>query len=153
MKRSAGILLYKMVSGKLQVLLVHPGGPLWAGKDDGVWTIPKGEFTDEDPIEAARREFLEETGATVEGDLIPLSPVQQKSGKMVYAWACEGDLDASRIESNTFEMEWPPKSGRRARFPEIDKAEWLPPRTAIKRINPAQVALIVELLQKLGLAM
>jgi predicted NUDIX family NTP pyrophosphohydrolase len=151
MKRSAGILLYKIVGGKLRVLLVHPGGPLWAGKDDGIWTIPKGEFTDEDPIAAAKREFLEETGTPIDGDLIALSPVRQKSGKMVYAWACEGDLDAERIESNTFEMEWPLKSGKRASFPEIDRAEWLTPKAAIKRINPAQAAFIAELLEKLGL--
>jgi predicted NUDIX family NTP pyrophosphohydrolase len=151
MKRSAGILLYNIVDGELRVLLVHPGGPLWAGKDAGVWSIPKGEFEDEEPLQAAKREFLEETGVEIEGDFVPLSPIRQKSGKMVYAWASEGYIDPSLVKSNTFEMEWPPKSGKKASFPEIDRAEWLSARKAVKKINPAQVALINELLHKLGL--
>ncbi len=151
MKRSAGILLYQLVDGELRVLLAHPGGPLWAGKDAGVWTIPKGEFEDEEPATAAKREFFEETGATVEGRLIPLTPVRQKSGKLVYAFACEGNLDPSTVVSNTFEMEWPPNSGKRAHFPEVDRVEWMRPQRALTKINPAQRALIVELAEKLGL--
>ena len=151
MKRSAGILLYQLVDGELRVLLAHPGGPWWAGKDAGVWTIPKGEFEDEEPVAAAKREFFEETGATVEGRLIPLTPIRQKSGKLVYAFACEGNLDPSTVVSNTFEMEWPPKSGKRAHFPEVDRVEWMRPQRALSKINPAQRALIVELAEKLGL--
>jgi predicted NUDIX family NTP pyrophosphohydrolase len=116
-----------------------------------VWSIPKGEFEDEEPLQAAKREFLEETGVEIEGDFVPLSPIRQKSGKMVYAWASEGYIDPSLVKSNTFEMEWPPKSGKKASFPEIDRAEWLSARKAVKKINPAQVALINELLHKLGL--
>lgn len=152
MKQSAGILLYQVVEGELRVLLAHPGGPMWARKDAGVWTIPKGEFDGEEaPAEAAKREFFEETGSRCRGELIPLAPIRQKSGKLVYGFACRGHLDPSAIVSNTFEMEWPPKSGKRALFPEVDRVEWMSVATALEKINPAQRPLIVELAQTLGL--
>lgn len=150
MKRSAGILVYRFVDGTLQVLLAHPGGPFWARKDAGVWTIPKGEFEDEDALAAARREFAEETGSSVDGDFVALTPCMQKNGKMVYAFALEGDLDASAITSNNFEMEWPPGSGKRHEFPEIDRAEWFTLTDAAEKINPAQRTFLEELKQKLG---
>jgi len=142
--------MYRYVDSVLQVLLVHPGGPLWARKDLGVWTIPKGEFEDEEPLAAARREFEEETGAPVDGDFIALAPVTQKSGKVVHAFALEGDLDASTIKSNTFELEWPPHSGRTREFPEVDRAEWFSLEVAAEKINPAQRALLLELVQRLA---
>lgn len=140
--------MYRFVDGTLQVLLAHPGGPFWARKDAGVWTIPKGEFEDEDALTAARREFAEETGSGVDGDFVALTPCMQKNGKMVHAFAVEGDLDASAITSNTFEMEWPPRSGRMREFPEIDRAEWFTLEAAQEKINPAQGRLLVELKQK-----
>lgn len=125
LKKSAGILLYRINSSKLEVLLVHPGGPYWAKKDAGVWSVPKGEFEEvEDPLEAAKREMKEETGIKIKGNFIELTPVKLKSGKMIYAWAVCGDCEAENITSNTFELEWPPKSGKREIFPEVDKAEW-----------------------------
>ena len=146
MKKSAGILMYKLVNAKPQLLLVHPGGPFWKNKDEGAWSLPKGEFADdEDPLEAARREFEEETGFACNGDFIELSPVKLKSGKTVYAWALENDIDIKKIKSNDFEIEWPPKSGKMQRFPEIDKAEWFSPVIARKKINSAQSAFIDEL--------
>lgn len=148
--QSAGILLYRMHGKELQVLLVHPGGPFWKNKDDGAWTIPKGEFTDgEEALDAAKREFREETGMKVNGKSIPLSPVKQKSGKWIYAWAIMGDIDPATIQSNSFEMEWPPKSGKKQSFPEIDKAAWFTLAEAATKINPAQVALLQELADKL----
>src|ERR1700677_1090154 len=123
-KRSAGLLMFRQKTGDPEVLLVHPGGPLWARKDDGVWSIPKGEFVDEDPLAAAIREFEEETGARPEGEFIPLEPLRQPSGKVVFAWAVRSDFDPSSLKSNLFSMEWPPKSGRRQEFPEVDRAEW-----------------------------
>lgn len=144
--QSAGILLYKFKNKQLQVLLVHPGGPFWQKKDLGAWSIPKGEFSDgEDPLEAARREFEEETGVKISGNFIELSPIKQKSGKTVFAWAVEGDIDASSIKSNFFSMEWPPKSGRAQQFPEVDKGEWFDVDQAKKKINPAQIVLIDQL--------
>ena len=148
-KQSAGILVYRIHQGGLQVLLVHPGGPFWVKKDAGAWTVPKGEFDGEDPLSAARREFLEETGAHVDGDFLPLTPVTQKNGKVVHAWAVEADLDPNQIKSNTFEMEWPPKSGKRREFPEVDKAAWFLPEEGMKKINPAQAGFIRELEEKL----
>jgi len=148
-KQSAGILVYRIHQGGLQVLLVHPGGPFWVKKDAGAWTVPKGEFDGEDPLSAARREFLEETGAQVDGDFLPLTPVTQKNGKVVHAWAVEADLDPNQIKSNTFEMEWPPKSGKRREFPEVDKAAWFLPEEGMKKINPAQAGFIRELEEKL----
>src|ERR1044071_8798885 len=122
-KTSAGLLLFRTRDGALEVLLVHPGGPFWAKKDDGAWSIPKGEIdAGEDPLAAARREVKEEVGAAPDGRFIPLAPVRQPGGKVVHAWAIEADVDATAITSNVFEMEWPPRSGRRRAFPEVDRA-------------------------------
>lgn len=139
---SAGLLMYRQGrDGKLQVLLVHPGGPFWTNKDDGAWTIPKGEVnTGEDLLATAKREFAEETGVAPTGEFRPLGPVKQKGGKTVHAWALEGDLDTAAIRSNTFTMEWPPRSGKRVEFPEIDRAAFFDLATARKKINPAQAA-------------
>lgn len=148
-KQSAGILLYRIIDNQLQVFLVHPGGPFFKNKDEGNWSIPKGEFTDdESSLAAAKREFLEETGQSVDGNFIELTPIQQKGGKIVHAWAVEGDIDHETIVSNTFEMEWPPRSGKKQIFPEIDRAAWLDMETAKTKINPAQVDLIIELASK-----
>jgi predicted NUDIX family NTP pyrophosphohydrolase len=146
MKQSAGILLYRYHHKVPQLLLVHPGGPFWARKDIGAWTIPKGEpGEEEDLLITAKREFTEETGFAVEGDFIKLTPVKQKAGKLVHAWAVEGDMDAALLKSNTFEMPWPPKSGKMQSFPEIDKAQWFSPGEAMEKILPAQAAFIEEL--------
>lgn len=148
--QSAGILLYRRKSNRIEFFLVHPGGPFWQKKDNGAWSIPKGEFTDnEKALEAAKREFEEETGITLSGNFIELTPIRQKAGKLIYAWALEGDVDASSILSNSFEIEWPPGSGRYKEFPEVDKAEWFGEEQAKEKIDPAQVGLVVELLQKL----
>jgi predicted NUDIX family NTP pyrophosphohydrolase len=145
-KRSAGILMYRRRDGELQVLLGHPGGPFWAKKDAGAWSIPKGEIDEgEDPLAAAKREFAEETGLRPDGELVALTPIRQKGGKLVLAWAIEGDCDAWAIESNVFSMEWPPKSGKMAEFPEIDRAEWFSLDEARRRINPGQLPFIEEL--------
>ena len=147
-KQSAGILLYRLTDSEPEVFLVHPGGPFWKNKDEGAWTIPKGEFDkSEDALSAAIREFKEETGFTIQGDFKTLTPIQQKAGKVVFAWAAEGNADASKIKSNLFEMEWPPKSGRKQSFPEIDKAEWLTLSKAREKINSSQVALLDELIR------
>jgi predicted NUDIX family NTP pyrophosphohydrolase len=152
MKQSAGILLYRRNTHALQVFLVHPGGPFWKNKDAGAWSIPKGEFiVGEDPLDAAKREFAEETGFACTGDFLKLEPVKQKSGKMVYAWALEMDVDTALIKSNEFEMEWPPGSGKATRFPEIDKAAWFEPAEAKQKIIPSQAQFIDELLTKLSL--
>jgi predicted NUDIX family NTP pyrophosphohydrolase len=146
--RSAGILLYRRREGELEVLLVHPGGPFWARRDAGVWSIPKGEYApQEEPLAAARREFEEELGvAPPEGPPLDLGEIRQRGGKLVRAWALEGDLDASAVASNTFELEWPPRSGRMIEVPEVDRAEWLTLERAREKINPAQA----ELLDRLG---
>jgi len=145
--QSAGILLYRKTDDELQVFLVHPGGPFFKNKDDGAWSIPKGEFlTDEDPLAAAKREFEEETGQAVEGNFIELKPVRLKSGKNVHAWAVEGDIDHATIISNSFEMEWPPKSGKKQSFPEIDRARWFNTSEAKLKLNAAQAAFINELI-------
>ncbi|HMD98283.1 MAG TPA: NUDIX domain-containing protein [Terriglobia bacterium] len=151
-KKSAGLLLFREVSGQLQVLLVHPGGAFWAKKDDGAWSIPKGEFEDdEDPLPAAKREFREETGFTLpEGEFIPLQPIRQAGGKLVYAWAVNQDLDPAALKSNTFSMEWPPKSGRHREFPEIDRAAWFAIETATHKILKGQAPLLEQLQQHLG---
>jgi len=150
MKRSAGILLYRKLS-EVEFFLVHPGGPFFAKKDDGVWTIPKGEVNaEEDPIAAAKREFLEETGSPVKGLFLPLGEVKQKAGKIVEAWAVEGDLAAEHIKSNTFEIEWPPRSGKKRSFAEIDKAGWFNLENALQKINPAQKELLTRLLSLIG---
>ena len=148
-KKSAGILLYRIVNKKLEVFLVHPGGPFWAKKDNGAWSIPKGEFEDdEEPLAAAKREFKEETGIEISGEFIQLTSIKQKSGKIVYAWAVEGDIDPAKIKSNDVEIEWPPRSGRQQTFPEIDKAEWFNYVEAQKKIISAQSPLIEELKNK-----
>ena len=145
-KQSAGILLYRKINDQLEVFLVHPGGPFFKNKDDGVWSIPKGEFLDnEDALIAARREFLEETGQSIDGEFIKLKPVKLKSGKTVYAWAVEGNIDQELIVSNLFEMEWPPRSGKMASFAEVDRAAWFKPAIAKVKVNSAQIALIDEL--------
>ena len=145
-KQSAGILLYRHKAGVLEVFLVHPGGPYWAKKDIGAWSIPKGEFTsDEAPFDAAKREFKEETGLEAKGQFIPLTPVKQKGGKVVHAWAVEGDCDHQAIRSNTFTVEWPPRSGRKQEFPEVDKAGWFTIEEAKKKILKSQVGFIDEL--------
>jgi predicted NUDIX family NTP pyrophosphohydrolase len=150
--KSAGILLYRFKNHFPEVLLVHPGGPFWAKKDLNSWSIPKGEFTDEeDPLHAAIREFEEETGTPVSGNFIKLTPVRQKSGKLVYCYACEGDVNPTLIRSNTFEMEWPPKSGKKQLFPEIDRGEWFKISEGKRKINELQAALIDELVEKLNL--
>lgn len=145
-RRSAGILLFKRVDNDLQVLLAHPGGPYWSKRDLGAWTIPKGEFdADEDPEQAARREFHEELGAQVVGSLTPLGEIVQKGGKRVVAFALEGEFDLAALRSNTFEIEWPPHSGKRQVFPEIDKAEWMTLEVAREKILPSQQVLLDRL--------
>ncbi len=152
-RRSAGILLYRQRGGGLEALLVHPGGPVWARRDLGAWSIPKGEYVEgeEEPLIAAQREFGEELGTPPpEGDTIDLGEVRQKSGKRVRAWAIPGDLDVSQVQSNTFAMEWPPRSGRMGEFPEVDRAQWFPLAEARERINPAQAAFLDRLTEALG---
>jgi predicted NUDIX family NTP pyrophosphohydrolase len=151
-RRSAGVLLYRLAGGEPEVLLVHPGGPFWAGRDAGAWSIPKGEHgDDEDPQACARREFEEETGTELPpGALSDLGTVRLKSGKQVTAWAAEGDLDADAIRSNTFELEWPPRSGRMQAFPEIDRAGWFGLEAAREKLNPAQAQFINRLQALLG---
>jgi predicted NUDIX family NTP pyrophosphohydrolase len=145
-RKSAGILLYRLSNDVLEVFLVHHGGPFWKGRETGAWSIPKGEYTDEDPLKAALREFWEETGITLVGNhFIPLQGIKQKAGKLVQAWAFEGDLDAAAIKSNTYRVEWPPKSGKWQSYPEVDKGDWFDIPTAKEKINIAQVALLDEL--------
>lgn len=145
-RRSAGLLLFRRQRNGLAVLLVHPGGPLWARKDEGAWSIPKGEIEDgEDPLAAARREFEEELGSPVSGDFIELPPVRQASGKVVHAWAVESDFDPAALTSGLFSMEWPPRSGRQQQFPEVDRAEWFSIDEAKRKINKAQIALLDRL--------
>lgn len=155
MKQSAGILLYKFIDKTIYFLLVHPGGPFWKNKDLESWSIPKGEFTaDEEPLPAAMREFKEETGFELESesedDFIALEPVKLKSGKTVFAWALEFDIDVTLVKSNDFEMEWPPKSGSIKNFPEIDNAEWFQTDEALKKINPAQADFIIQIVSKIS---
>ncbi len=150
-KISAGLLLYRRRGGALEVFLVHPGGPFWAKKDIGAWSVPKGEVEPgQDELSEARRELQEETGHRVDGPFRPLKPVKQAGGKAVHAWAVEADCDAERIVSNSFTMEWPPRSGRMQSFPEVDRAAWLDLPTARRKINPAQVALLDELENAVG---
>jgi predicted NUDIX family NTP pyrophosphohydrolase len=151
-RRSAGLLLYRGGPEALEVLLVHPGGPIWARRDDGAWSIPKGEYEDgEEPLAAARREFEEELGSPPPSDsaAIVLGDVRQKSGKVVTGWAIAGDLDVTEITSNTFTMEWPPRSGRTAAFPEVDRAQWFGIEAARAKLNPAQVAFLDRLTDSL----
>jgi predicted NUDIX family NTP pyrophosphohydrolase len=145
-RQSAGVLLYRMRNGALEVLLAHPGGPLWARKDAGAWSIPKGEFEPgEDPKRAAAREFQEEIGQALEGELAPLTPRKQPSGKLVHAYAVAGDCDADAIRSNLFTMEWPPRSGKQQQFPEIDRARWFALAEAREKILPGQRGFLDEL--------
>ena len=147
---SAGLLMYRMDDGTLQVLLAHPGGPFFRNKDEGAWSIPKGEIEPgEDVLEAAKREFEEEIGFTPTGPFIALTPVKQRGGKIVHAWAFEGNCDPSAVVSNKFPMEWPPRSGQQMEFPEIDRATFFDVSTARRKINAGQLALIDEL-EKLG---
>jgi predicted NUDIX family NTP pyrophosphohydrolase len=147
-RHSAGILLYRRRQGVLEVLLVHPGGPFWASKDAGAWSIPKGEYlSDEDPLAAAYREFKEETSCSATGKVIPLRPLKQPSGKIIHAWALEGDCDADAIRSNTFSLEWPPRSAQRQDFPEVDRAGWFPLEIAREKIIKGQVGFLNELEQ------
>jgi|SRR5690348_1883739 len=149
-RQSAGLLPFRKKYGGLQVFLIHPGGPFWKKKDAGAWSIPKGELNEiEEPLAAAQREFFEETGKTVSGNFIALTPVKQKSGKIIFAWAVENDFDAATIVSNTFEMEWPPRSGKFEIFQEVDKGEWFTAAEARNKINEAQIAFIDELEKKL----
>jgi predicted NUDIX family NTP pyrophosphohydrolase len=152
-RRSAGILLYRLAGQEPEVLLVHPGGPFWAKKDEGVWSIPKGEYAeDEDPRAAAIREFEEELGSAPPADdaMLDLGTITQRSGKVVTAFAVEGDLDPAAISSNTFAIEWPPRSGRTQEFPEVDRAGWFAPGEARQRLVPAQAELVDRLLDRLG---
>ena len=145
-RQSAGVLMYRRRNGILEVLLVHPGGPFWAKKDAGAWSIPKGEFSgDENALMAARREFEEETGFLPAGRFVQLTPVKQPSGKVIHAWALEGDLDATAIRSNTFTLEWPPQSGVHQEFPEVDRAAWFTIEAAKEKIIKGQTDFIDEL--------
>jgi predicted NUDIX family NTP pyrophosphohydrolase len=146
-KQSAGILMYRIEGDTLRVFLVHPGGPYWMKKDQGAWTIPKGEFEakEEKPLQAAKREFKEETGYTVDGPFIALDSIRQRSGKVVHAWAAEGDCDPEGITSNAFSLEWPPKSGKQQEFPEVDKAGWFSVDETRIKIKPEQYAFVKRL--------
>jgi len=145
-KNSAGILMYRRRQGIVEVLLAHMGGPYWAKKDLGAWSIPKGEYSPgEDPLAAGRREFEEETGVSVSGEFTALIPIKQSGGKIVHIWAIEGDCDASSIRSNTFLMEWPPRSGRQQAFPEIDRAEWFTLDIAKDKVTKGQRGFIEQL--------
>ncbi|HEU5365405.1 MAG TPA: NUDIX domain-containing protein [Hanamia sp.] len=151
-KKSTGILWYRFQNKAMEVFLVHPGGPFWRNKNDSTWSIPKGEFEEgEDPLHAAKREMQEETGINADAtglrtsEFIELNPVRQKSGKIVYAWAAKGDFNTSELTSNLFELEWPPKSGKKATFPEVDKGEWFTIKEAKKRILSYQLPLITQL--------
>ena len=149
-KQAAGLLIFRRVVGALEVLLVHPGGPLWARKDEGAWSIPKGEVEpDEEALAAARREVEEETGARPSGTFIALSPVRQTGGKIVHVWAIESDFDPASLKSNLFEMEWPPKSGNRRSFPEVDRAAWFDLETAGRKILPSQAVVLQHLQERL----
>jgi predicted NUDIX family NTP pyrophosphohydrolase len=150
-KRSAGILAYRHGRASIEVFLGHPGGPFWARKDDAAWSIPKGLFDEgEDPLAAARREFHEETGTAIEGDFTLLGEFRQPGGKRIVAFAVEADIDETAIASNLFEMEWPPGSGQRRRFPEIDRAAWFDIETALRKVTRGQIAIIEALARHLG---
>ena len=145
MKKSAGLLVFRRHLLATEIFLVHPGGPFWKHKNAGSWSIPKGEFTEEDAFSAAKREFIEETGQKIEGSFIPLVPVRQSSGKMVYAWAVEGDIDETKIVSNEVEMIWPPNSGKKISFPEVDKGKWFEIKEAKEMILKGQLELLTQL--------
>ena len=149
-KRTAGILLFREAPGGLEVLLVHPGGPFWRNKDEAAWTIPKGMVDDgEDPFDAAKREFREETGGSPDGEAIALEPLRQPSGKIIHAWALRGQFDLATLTSNTFLMEWPPGSGRQREFPEVDRAGWFSMEEAGRKILRGQAPLLRDLRRKL----
>jgi len=150
-KGSAGILLFRFNNAALEVLLVHPGGPYWANKDAGAWSIPKGEYSEgEDALAAAKREFAEETGVNVDGEFLPLGEVRQAGGKIVQVWALQGDLDPSLIRSNTFKLEWPPKSGSVREFPEVDSAGWFLMPVAKQKLLFGQHEFLARLCDRLG---
>jgi predicted NUDIX family NTP pyrophosphohydrolase len=150
-KRSAGILMYKRSGREVLLLLVHPGGPFWAKKDLGAWSIPKGEYEErEDALTAAKREFCEELGAEPSGEFWELGALVQPSKKEIVAWAVEADFPVAELKSNAFELEWPPKSGRKKQFPEVDRAEWFNPAEARRRILPGQVEFIDRILARIG---
>jgi predicted NUDIX family NTP pyrophosphohydrolase len=147
---TAGLLLYRR-RGELEVFLVHPGGPFWSKKDAGAWSVPKGEINEgEDPFEAAKREFTEETGFPIDGEFRPLDPVKQSGGKVVQAWAIEADCDPAQVRSNLFSMEWPPKSGKTQQFPEVDRAAWFTIPEARKRIIAAQAGFLDQVISVLS---
>lgn len=151
MRQSAGLLLYRGAPPHLEVLLVHPGGPFWARRDEGAWTIPKGEFAEgESPLAAARREFREETGVDVDGPFDALQPVRLAGGKRVHAFAVRADFDPAALVSNTFTIEWPPRSGRMQSFPEVDRAHWYPLEEAARKLHPAQAAWLPALLEMIA---
>jgi predicted NUDIX family NTP pyrophosphohydrolase len=153
MKRSAGLLLYRRRESVVEFFLVHPGGPFWTKKDEGAWSIPKGLYEEgEPPLEAARREFREETGLTVDGDFVALGEFRQPGGKIVSAWMVEADCDAAAVRSNLFEMEWPPRSGKTAKFPEIDRAVWFAPEKALVKILRGQKPILQRALKRLNFA-
>lgn len=146
MKQSAGLLVYRRRGASIQVLLVHPGGPFWARRDDGAWSIPKGEFDPgEDPLAAAKREVHEETGLAFDGPFLALPPLKMRSGKVVHVWAVKGDADASAVKSNLFPMEWPPRSGHMREFPEVDRAGWFSIAAARKKLLKGQVPFLDSL--------
>jgi predicted NUDIX family NTP pyrophosphohydrolase len=150
-KRSAGILLYRQRGAEPELLLVHPGGPFWQRKDLGAWSIPKGEYSEgDDALVAAKREFEEETGARPDGDFLALGELVQGGRKIVTAFALEGDFDPATLRSNTFELEWPPRSGRKASFPEVDRAQWFSPAAARQKILKGQSEFITRLLKAIG---
>ena len=150
-KQSAGILLFRIKNKRIEIFLVHPGGPFWKNKDPGAWSIPKGEFTqEENALDAAIREFKEETGTQLSGDFIELTPIKQKSGKIVHAWAVQSDLDVDAMQCDSIvQIEWPPKTGKQISFPEVDKGEWFDADVAKQKINPSQANLIDELIEKI----
>jgi predicted NUDIX family NTP pyrophosphohydrolase len=149
-KQTAGLLLYRRSGSSVEVLLAHPGGPFWAKKDLGAWSIPKGEFVEgESALNAARREFEEEIGMRIDGDFLELTPRKQAGGKTVHAFAVESDLDTTKVESNLFEMEWPPKSGKMQSFPEVDRAAWFDLAEARKRLLKGQLPILEELVSRL----
>ena len=152
-KVSAGILLFRVASGQLEVFLVHPGGPFWSKRDQGSWSIPKGELNEgSNPLETAKREFLEETGSSIDGDFIELTPLRQPSGKIIFAWAVHGDIDACSIKSNLFAMEWPPRSGTQHQFPEVDRGAWFAIAQASEKLIRGQRGFLDELQRKLPAA-
>ena len=149
-KQAAGIIVYRVRNKKPEIFLCHPGGPFYKNKDLGVWQFPKGEFeNDEPPLTAAKREFKEETGQKISGEFIPLAPIKYKNGKIIYAWGVKGDVDAGSITSNTFSLEWPPKSGKYIDVPEMDRAGWFAMEEAQKKILPALVPFLEELLERI----